>query len=107
MVASFAFDGQTYDAAASLAVSAAISASDALCALKGVLPPYENHEDAVRSLRRQGFDQASTTLGRVLAIKHKAQYSPMRVSRSEADSAIKRAERLLELAKTSLRNEGG
>lgn len=107
LVASFAFEGGTYDAAASLAVSAAINASDALCAMRGRVPSGRDHQDAVQSLRRNGFQQASNILARVLAIKQKSQYSARRVSRSEADDAVKRAERLLELAKDLLHREEG
>ena len=103
MVAEFALEGQSYDAAASLAVSAAINAADALCISRlGFIPSGQDHEDAVRVLQKNGFGQVSTTLGRVLSIKHRDQYSANRVSAAEAEKAVQRADRLLTVIQDSL-----
>jgi hypothetical protein len=53
MMAEFAFDGGCYDAAVSLAVSAGINASDALCLDRlGLLPSNQEHAEAARVLSK-------------------------------------------------------
>jgi hypothetical protein len=92
--------GETYfDPAVSLAVSAAVNASDVLCVIAtGGYPAGDSHADASRILRKAGYQQAGTHLARVLAVKNKAQYSGTRCSRQDATDAIRRARRLLDQA---------
>lgn len=96
LVAEFAFDGESYDAAVSLAVSAAINAGDALCvAHLGFFPSGQDHAQAPRVLRDAGFARASRQLGRALAVKWKAQYSSTRCTRNDAALALENAKRLI------------
>jgi hypothetical protein len=108
LMAEFALEGECFDAAASLAVSAAINGGDALCLARlGVLPNGQNHDEATRILRGAGFDQASVLLGRTLAIKYKAQYSASRCSRRDAESAVKRAQRMIMTVRASVNRSRG
>jgi hypothetical protein len=106
-MAELAADGPYLDAATSLAVSAAINASDALLALTiGVMPTGESHMDAVTILRKAGLRRASSHLARALALKHKAQYSARRCTANEAEDATKQATRLLAEAQATARRAG-
>ncbi len=97
LVAEMALEMDAYDAAASLAVSAAINASDALLLHRScVLPQAEDHRRAVTLLRQYGFVQASTQLSRILGVKNKAQYQVQSCTLKEAADAIQRTGRLLE-----------
>ncbi len=90
-----------HDAATSLAVSAAINASDViLIRATGTAPTGAGaHAEAVKSLSRAGFPTAAKQLSRQLHYKNPAQYLARRLMRSEADQAITRAERLIEQAR--------
>lgn len=91
--------GGLYDASVSLAVSAAINASDSLCVLKtGTYPSGSSHGDAVRILKRSGLSSESGHLIAVLSRKDKAQYSVRRCTATECDDTLKHAQRLLERA---------
>jgi hypothetical protein len=107
LMATIAQDGQLWDPAVSLAVSAAVNASDALCVLVlGDYPRGRDHGEAVRILRRAGFDQASSSLAKILALKDKAQYSAARCTESDGDNALKRAERLITRADQQISIDG-
>jgi hypothetical protein len=101
-MAEVALDGECYDAAVSLAVSSGVNSSDALCVARlGRVPSGQDHNDTVRLMRKSCLDQASIFLGRLLAVKSKAQYSIARCTRTDAEAAVKRAERMLETVRTS------
>jgi hypothetical protein len=96
-----------FDAAASLAVSAAINASDALSVLaKGSYLTGDNHDEAAVWLRKAGFQTASKHLARALAYKSKAQYSAARCTEKDAADAIKHARRLLDEAVGAASSKG-
>jgi len=106
MVAEFALDGGCFDAATSLAVSAGINAGDGLCLAKlDVLPSGQDHGEAPRVLQRAGYGQVGSLLSRLLSVKFKGQYSLKRCTRSEADTAIKRADRILRAVRSSVPSE--
>jgi len=102
------FAGDEYfDPAVSLAVSAAVNASDVLCVIAtGGYPTGENHGDATGALRKAGYRQASTHLARVLAYKNKAQYSPARCTVRDALEVTKHAQRLLDAAVDEATSKG-
>lgn len=107
LMAMIAQDGELWDAAVSLAVSAAVNASDAICVVSlGDYPRGRDHGEAVNVLRKAGFDRAASSLGKVLAVKDKAQYSGSRCSRSDGENAVKRAERLITAAESKLETSG-
>ena len=87
----------SFDASVSLSTSAAINAADALLLFNtGNYPSGSDHGRAVTLLRKFVNTSASTQLARVLGLKSKAQYSTKRCSLSEAESALKNAERLVQ-----------
>lgn len=92
---------ELYDASVSLAVSAAINASDALIYdATQSLPSGSDHSAAVGLLRRSVDRQSSIHLSRALSFKNPAQYSINRCSLSDSQSALKCAIRLVEKSKT-------
>jgi len=96
LMAEFALEGECFDAATSLAVSCAINSGDALCLAQiGAPSSSQDHNAAAKLLRKHGYDQASSLLGRLMGVKNKAQYSTMRCTRTDAETAVKRAERML------------
>jgi len=106
VMAEFAGEGY-FDPAVSLAVSAAVNASDALCIIAtGGFPSGDRHADAAGLLRKAGYSQAGTHLARVLAVKNKAQYSVTRCSERDAVDAIKHAQRLLDQAVDQASDKG-
>jgi HEPN domain-containing protein len=107
LVAELAVEVDAYDAAVSLAVSAAINAADGLCVLRsGTYPSGRNHDEVVGILRKAGFDQVAKTLASVLAVKDKAQYSPRRCTPDDASAAVKRAGRVVGAAKDESKRFG-
>ena len=69
LMAEFALEGECFDAATSLAVSAGINSGDALCVSRlGASSSGQDHNEAVNLLRKHGFDQASSFLGRLLRV---------------------------------------
>jgi len=103
VMAEFALDGDCFDAAVSLAVSAGINAGDAACLqFLGVLPSGQDHGEAPRALQRAGHHQASSLLSRLLSVKSKAQYSVKRCTPVDADVAVKRADRMLRTVRASI-----
>jgi uncharacterized protein (UPF0332 family) len=99
-MAEIAHELGAFDAATSLAVSAAISASDSIIvASGGVVPSGQDHSQAVTILRRVADQQTSRHLVRALGLKNKAQYDLQRCTQSDADDAIRAADRLLSKSK--------
>lgn len=102
-----AADGSAFDVAASLAVSAAINAADAILLMEsGTYPQGANHGEAVGRLRGAGRREASKHLAAVLATKNKAQYSPKPCTNKDSGNAMKHAERLLDEATRLAANKG-
>lgn len=97
-----ALEIDAFDSATSLAVSAAINASDALIIAAGQpLPRGRDHGQAVTILRHASDLPTSRQLGRALQLKNKAQYDLNRCTRADAEDAIKVAERLIAKARGS------
>ncbi len=91
-----------YNAACSLAVTAGINSKDVICILSvGYTDKSDNHGKAVDDLRKSGpiGKRMTETLRKLLGQKTKSQYSPASVSATDADAAVKRAERLFDAAK--------
>lgn len=108
-VADVALGAECFDAAVSLAVSAAVNASDALCLeAAGRYSTTSNHADALALLRQCGVagTSASKNLQRVLKLKTKAQYSSNRCKAKEAEDAYMYAERVLSTVKTWIKQNG-
>lgn len=89
-----------YDAAVSLAVSAAIHASDALVLdFSGIMPSGQDHHSAIALLKSATDRDTGRQLDYVLNLKSKAQYAVQRCTASEAAEVLKRAKRLVEKSK--------
>lgn len=89
------------NAAYSLAVHAAIQASDVICAIKlRKRSSSTAHNDAVDLLASVGPKEKSLAqkLKRLLANKTKAEYDPTPVSSTHADEAVRNAEQLVQHA---------
>lgn len=94
-----------HNAATSAAVHAGIDAADAITgALRGMRSSDADHNRAVDLLEVSGKDgrDASKHLARLIPLKTKAEYDPGTVSRSKAESAVKSASRLVEIARRLL-----
>ncbi|MEU3849418.1 HEPN domain-containing protein [Streptomyces sp. NPDC029554] len=105
-VADTALSCDCFDAAVSLAVSAAINGSDVLCL--EVLSRYstgKGHDEALALLRKCGVAGATVSrhLQKVLRLKTKAQYSVARCRSKEAEEAFKHAQRLVDFVKSWLK----
>jgi hypothetical protein len=88
-------------AATSLAVHAAIKASDAVCGMRlGQRSAGQDHDSLLVLLRTAGPDGQSVAkeLARLLPLKTKAEYEPDRVPRSDATRAVERARRAVTVA---------
>jgi uncharacterized protein (UPF0332 family) len=100
LMAEIADELGSYDAAVSLAVSAAINASDALIlAAGGVVPSGDDHAVAERSLSRLAGPDAAKQLSRALRLKSQAQYQIRRCTAAEAAKVLQAAERLVNKSK--------
>ena len=91
-----------FTAATSLAVHAAICASDAVCGARlGVRSVGERHQDVLDLLRRAGPDGVAidVELRRLLPLKNGAEYEPDEVSHGTASRAVSRARRCAEVAR--------
>jgi HEPN domain len=89
------------NAAYSLAVHAAIQASDVICAIKlKKRSSSAAHNDAVDLLASVGTKEKGLAqkLKRLLANKTKAEYDPTPVSSTHADEAVRNAEQLVQHA---------
>lgn len=90
-----------YNAATSAAVHAGINAADAITgALRGTRSSDRDHSRAVDLLEDSGKDgkSASKHLARLIPLKTKAEYDVGTVPRPKAESAVKNASRLVEIA---------
>lgn len=100
LMAEIAIDLNAYDAAVSLAVSAAINASDAMIlAAGGVVPSGQEHATAARTLGRLAGSDAANQLNRALSLKSRAQYEIRRCTATDAAKAQQAAERLVNKSK--------
>ncbi|MGH2788482.1 MAG: HEPN domain-containing protein [Actinomycetota bacterium] len=100
-----AFDSGRYNAATSAAIHAGINAADAITgALRGMRSSDADHGRAVDLLEASGKDgkDASKHPARLIPLKTKAEYDPGTVPRSKAESAVKSASRLVEIARRLL-----
>jgi len=95
-------DAQVGDTFVSLCVLAGIAAADVLCCVSlGEHAQGENHNDAVRLLRRvqPGGADLARSLNTLLTIKTKAAYSDRAVSAEDRKRAERSAARLVEAAR--------
>jgi HEPN domain-containing protein len=95
-------EDRRHNAGTSAAVHAGINAADAISgALRGVRSADADHGRAVDLLEATGKDgkEASKHLARLIPMKTKAEYDPGPVSRAKAESAVKSATRLIEIAR--------
>lgn len=100
-----AFGSGRYNAATSLAIHAGINAADAITgALRGMRSSDPDHARAVDLLEASGKDgkDASKHLARLIPLKTKAEYDPGNISRSKAQTAVKSATRIVEIARRLL-----
>jgi uncharacterized protein (UPF0332 family) len=91
-----------HNAATSAAIHAGINAADAILgALQGMRSSDPDHGRAVDLLDASGKDgkDAAKHLARLIPLKTKAEYDPGAVPRSKAESAVKSATRLVEIAR--------
>lgn len=89
-------------AATSLAIHAAINASDAVCGARlGVRAAGDNHDHVLTLLRQAGPDGAKleTDLRRLIPLKTKAEYDPHDVAPAVASKAVERAQRCVRVAR--------
>lgn len=94
-----------HNAACSLSVTSGINAKDVICIVSvGSTDKSDRHDKAVDELRKSGpvGMAMAETLRKLLGAKSKSQYSAASVSRSDADAAIKRAERMCDAARSLL-----
>ena len=105
------FDENEWNASALGAIHCAISAADALCVYYlGERHAGERHEDAVRlfkeiRIKDGDLDVNSKRIIRILGHKNMAEYEERMVRKSEAESALKDAKRLLDFVKVNLPKE--
>lgn len=88
---------ELYDAAASSAATSGINSKDAIClTATGTTGKSDNHSQAVAELKAAGEDAASlaATFRRLLSSKSRAQYQATPISASDAEEAVKRAQRM-------------
>ena len=97
-----------WNAATISAIHSAIAASDALCVYYlGIRHAGEKHEDVIRlfktiKLKKEEIENNSKRIKRILSIKNMAEYEERLVYQSEANNAVKDAERLLLFVKSNL-----
>ena len=100
VMAEIAIDLESYDAACSLAASAAINSSDAIIMQAGLpAPSGRDHQSAVKVLRSVGGNVAAQQLSLILGTKTKSQYGVARCTAAEALEAVKRSGRILDRSK--------
>jgi uncharacterized protein (UPF0332 family) len=90
-------------AATSLAIHAAINASDAVTGVRlGRRAAGEDHDQVLVLLREAGKDGAEVErhLGRLLPLKTKAEYEPDDISKANAAKAVERAARCVAVARS-------
>jgi hypothetical protein len=89
-------------AATSLAVHAAINASDAICGARtGQRAAGGEHAQAIELLTRAGREgkEAVRILERLMPLKNRAEYEPRDVPEATASRAVDQAERILQIAR--------
>lgn len=97
-----ALDSGRYNAATSAAIHAGINAADAITGvLRGMRSSDADHSRAVDLLEASGKNgkDASKHLARLIPLKTKAEYDPGDVPRSKAETAVKSASRMVEIAR--------
>lgn len=89
-----------HSAAVGNAVHAGILAADAICVVELRTVWRGEHVQAVTHLELAGDQgkQAARHLKRLIPLKARAEYDPAPLRSSDADSAVKAAERMLEIA---------
>lgn len=94
-----------YSAAVGNAVHAGILAADAICACELQTVWRGEHGQAVTHLERAGTEgkQAARHLKRLIPLKTRAEYDSAPVRSTDASSAVKAAERMVEIAGTVVR----
>lgn len=93
------------DVAVSNAVHAGMAAADALCCFYARKHSTgSDHDDAVAVLRtvRPVGQEAASSLKTLIGLKGKAQYLPTLPSRNEVKTALRQAQRLVEMAERAL-----
>ena len=94
-------ESKRYIAATSLAIHAAINASDAVCGARlGKRAAGEDHDQVLTLLKQAGPDGASVEkeLRRLLPLKTKAEYEPDDIAAGVAKKAVERSERCVTVA---------
>ena len=89
-------------AATSLAVHAAINASDAICGVRtGQRAAGSDHAEAIELLTRAGREgkEAARILTRLIPLKNRAEYEPRDVPKATATRAVDQAEKVLQIAR--------
>lgn len=92
---------ERFIAATSLAIHAAINASDAVCGARlGERAAGEDHDQVLTLLKQAGPDGAKVekVLRRLLPLKTKAEYEPDDVAAGVAAKAVERAQRAVTVA---------
>lgn len=100
-----ALDIGRYNAATSAAIHAGINAADAITgALRGMRSSDADHGRAVDLLEASGKDgkDASKHLARLIPWKIKAEYDPGNIPRAKAETAVKSASRMVDIARRLL-----
>ncbi len=90
-----------YVAATSLAIHAAINASDVVCGRRlGQRAAGEDHDQVVTLLKQAGAEGAKIArdLRRLLPLKSKAEYDPTDVAQGDATRSVERARRCVAIA---------
>lgn len=101
LAAEVALEDQLFDPAASNAVIAGINAKDAMCLrLTGRTGKTDNHQEAVRELKKAGPAAANNAnnLHRLLQLKALAQYQSRSVSAINATKAVRWATDMVDSA---------
>ncbi|MDQ3771128.1 MAG: HEPN domain-containing protein [Actinomycetota bacterium] len=98
-----------YNAATSLAVHAGINAADAISgARQGSRLAAKDHSRAVKFLSETGQDgaEASKQLARLIPLKTRAEYDPIRLTKTQATGAVRAARNIVEIANRVLLSLG-
>lgn len=88
-------------AATSLAIHAAINAADAVTGVRiGRRATGQHHDEVLKLLRQAGQDgvEVERNLGRLLALKTRAEYEPDGIPQADAKRAVERALRCVAVA---------
>jgi uncharacterized protein (UPF0332 family) len=105
-VAELSHDLDSYNAAASNAVTSGINSKDAIClTVTGRSEKNDNHNQAIAELKTSGRvgNGLATTFSRLLKLKPKAQYQSESISATDAAKAVDWAAKMLEGARSVFR----